>query len=83
MVSQQKEISIVMVGIFLIFLFLALFGFSQETTSWKDISFTAHERAIKLFDRRTGRVYTYSSISGELLSVWQVDALGRPLRRIR
>lgn len=76
-------------GIFLtilgIIVLIGLIAFPLSTTGrsrWDGLAFSGHKNALKFFDHETGRIYVYDEKRGKLNKVWQLEGLGKDLKKI-
>jgi len=56
-------------------------GSDNENVPWKHVQFSTHEYSIKLFDQQEGKIYIYNEGDGKLVGVWQIEELGRNLKK--
>ncbi len=56
--------------------------FSREKADWNHISFTAHRKALKFFDHETGKIYVYKETTGKIAKIWELEKLGKNLKRL-
>jgi hypothetical protein len=78
-----------------IILFVLIFGlvafvsamnfpaFSSGKQSWDNLKIFTYGDSIKVFDTKTGMFYKYNDNNGKILKVWQLDELGKDLKKVR
>ena len=80
-ITKQAKTFLVIVGIIFFVGLISYPSFSQEEKTWNHLAFSSQQGAIKFFDQETGIVYSYSSSTGKLTKVWQLEELGKDLRK--
>ncbi len=66
----------------LVFIFACIFTvtaiklFGQQTAGFSGVSFSSSGGILRFFDSATGKLYSYSSSSGQLNKIWFLKKLG-------
>ncbi len=83
--GKKKQI-ILFVLIFGLVLFVSAMNFpafSSGKQSLDNLTVFMRGNLTKIFDSKTGRFYTYDDSKGKIVRIWQLEELGKDLKRIR
>lgn len=58
-------------------------AFSGEKQSWENLTISMRGNIIKIFDTKTGMFYTYDDNRGKITKMWQLEELGKDLKKVR
>ena len=56
-------------------------SFSKEKPSWDNVAFATHGNLLKFFDRKEGKIYIYEEGKGNIKAIWQLNELGKKLKK--
>ena len=86
--DRKKQIML-FVLIFGIIVFVSAMNFpafssgKQGKQSWDNLTISMRGNIIKIFDAKTGMFYTYDDNKGKVTKMWQLEQLGKDLKRVR
>lgn len=54
---------------------------SRGKSDWGHVTFATHNGKLKFFDHGTGKIFVYSEGSGKISRIWQLEELGKDLKK--
>jgi hypothetical protein len=57
-------------------------AFSQDKNNFDQLSISAQQNLLNIFDRKEGKIYVYSASDGKLVATWVIEKIGQDLRKI-
>jgi hypothetical protein len=82
----KKKQSILFVLIFGLVVFVSAMNFpafSSGKQNWDNLTIFTYGDFTKIFDSKTGMLYKYNDNNGKILGVWQLDELGKDLKKVK